>query len=336
MAVDNLPPTMRSLFQPDPQSTKLILATVPLPVPKPGSDEHLIRVHTAAITNGELVWLKNFPAAFPPGRELTPLFDMAGTVVTCPPGSPFKPGDEVFARTAATRTGSGREYIVAPTVELALRPKSISWAETATAGMSVETAWQALFVQAGWKAQKGAQKGKKVYVTAASGSVGTWIVQLARWAGAEVIASSGADSIERVKLLGASEVLDYRAVNIKEWALSDPSHNVDLVIDCIGRNSLADAWWVVKSGGTLISIFEPPEQQRPKEIDAEKERIKNFFFIQEALGEHLKKVVEIWEEEGFKTALDSVYPLEKFEEAVARLESGKARGKVVLDMGVAK
>ncbi|CZT00230.1 hypothetical protein WAI453_012773 [Rhynchosporium graminicola] len=329
MANVKLPRTMRALFQPDPLSTKLILATVPLPTPK--ADEHLIRVHTAAITNGELLWPKNYALSIP-GKETTPLYDMAGTVVTAPNGSPFKPGDEVYARTDYKRTGSGREYTCVTAVELALRPKSLSWAETATVGMSAETAYQALFVQAGLKreARTGA-KGTRIYITAASGSVGSWVVQLAKWAGAEVVASCSADSVERVKSLDADEVLDYRSVDVRAWA-SDPAKKVDLVIDCIGRQSLTDAWHAAKSNGTIISIYQPPEQQKPAELDVT--GIKNFFFIQEALGENLKFVTNLWEEAGFVASLDSVWPLEEFEKAVERLESGKTKGKIVLDMGV--
>lgn len=329
MATTTLPKTMRALFQPDPQSTKLILATVPLPIPS--ASDHLIRVHTAAITNGELLWPKNFAMEIP-GKETTPLYDMAGTIITAPADSPFKPGDEVYSRTSYMHTGSGREYTVAPAVELALRPKSISWAEAATVGMSAETAYQALFTQAGLKPVAGTgAKGTRIYITAASGGVGTWVVQLAKWAGAEVVASCSADSIERVKALGADEILDYRSVDMKAWA-SDPSKKADLVIDCIGRKSLADAWYVVKPSGTLISIFQPPEQQKPAEVNGE--GVKNFFFIQEALGENLKFVTDLWDEAGFVASLDSVFPLERFEDAVERLESGKTKGKVVIDMGV--
>ncbi|KAH7416851.1 hypothetical protein BKA64DRAFT_701641 [Cadophora sp. MPI-SDFR-AT-0126] len=331
MATTTLPKSMRALFQPDPNSTKLVLSSVPLPVPKP--DEHLIRVHTAAITNGELLWPKNF-AIDAPGKEATPLYDMAGTIITAAVGSPFKPGDEVYSRTSYMHTGSGREYTVCPAAELALRPTSITWAEAATVGMSAETAYQALFVQAGLKPEAGTgAKGTRIYITAASGSVGSWVVQLAKWAGAEIVASCSADSFERVKSLGADELLDYRTADIKSWA-SDPTKKVDLVIDCIGRKSLADAWYAVKPQGTVISIFQPPEQQRPADLEGDGKGVRNFFFIQEPIGEHLRFVTERWESAGFKACLDSVFPLERFEDAIKRLESGKTRGKVVLDMGV--
>jgi NADPH:quinone reductase-like Zn-dependent oxidoreductase len=333
MATTSLPTTMRALLQPDKASTKLILTTRPIPTPKP--DEHLIRVHTTALTNGELFWAKNF-ASIPVAEDKEPVpgYDMAGTIITAPAGSQFHPGDEVYARTDYFRTGTAREYTVVPAKELALRPKRFTWAESATVPMSASTAWQALFVQAGLKPEAGTgAKGKRIFVTAASGGVGTWVVQLAKWAGAEVVATCGSQNVKRVKEIGASEVIDYKTTDIKAWATSGESRKADLAIDCIGHKSLEDAWWVVKEGGTLISIVQPPEQVKP--IDLDGKDIKNFFFVMEANGKQLAEVTKLIEGGGYVTGLDSVFPLERFEEALAKLESGKTSGKIVLDMGVA-
>ncbi len=257
---------------------------------------------------------------------------MAGSVVIAPSDSPFTVGDEVYARTNYYRTGTAQEYATAPTEELALRPKRLTWAESATVPMSAETAWQALFVNAGLKPEAGAgAKGKRVFVTAASGGVGTWVVQLARWAGAEVIGTCGSDNVEWVKSLGASEVIDYKNTDVKEWATSDESRKADIVIDCIGRKSLEDAWWVVKDGGVLISIFQPPEEVKP--VGFAGKDIMNLFFIMESNGTQLTEITKLIDGGSFVPALDSVFSLEKFEEAFAKLESGKTRGKVVLDMG---
>jgi NADPH:quinone reductase-like Zn-dependent oxidoreductase len=181
MANSSIPKTMRAILQPDRESKSLILTTRPVPIPRPDSEEHLIQVHTTALTNGELLWPKNFPVPEPNDKELIPCFDFAGTVITAPPTSPFHPGDEVCARTNYNRAGCGREYTIAITDELALRPRSFTWAESATVPMSAQTAWQALFVHAGLVAEPGeGAQGKRIFVTAASGSVGTWVVQLAR------------------------------------------------------------------------------------------------------------------------------------------------------------
>jgi NADPH:quinone reductase-like Zn-dependent oxidoreductase len=255
---------------------------------------------------------------------------VAGTVVTAPASSPFPPGTEVYARSNYNRTGCAREYTILLTDEMAKRPQRLSWAESAAVPMSAETAWQALFIHAGLEPKAGVgAKGKRVFVTAASGGVGVWMVQLAKWAGAEVVATCGVDNVEWVKSLGADDVIDYTTTDLKQWA-AEEGHKVDLVIDCIGRKSLADAWWVVKPGGTLISIFQPPEGVKPAGVEA---NIKDLFFVMEANGEQLQKVTELIEAGTGKPALDSAFPIAQFQEAFRKVESGKTRGKVVLDLG---
>jgi len=168
-------PIMKTLLQPDPASKAVILTTSALPVPTPNSTEHLIRVHAVAITNGELLWMKDYPP--PPslseGKEPVPGYDMAGVVVTAPLDSPFQPGTEIFSRTDYYHTGSGREYTLVKSSELAFKPKRLTFIEAATVPMSVETAYQALFVHALLQFEAGTgAKGKRVFVTGGSGAVG--------------------------------------------------------------------------------------------------------------------------------------------------------------------
>ncbi|KFY69110.1 hypothetical protein V496_00489 [Pseudogymnoascus sp. VKM F-4515 (FW-2607)] len=329
----SIPTVQKAILQADILFPDVTLITDhPVPTPKPSSTEHLIRVHTTAITNGELLWEKNFPlpADLKAGKINVPCNDVAGTVVTAPESSPFPPGTEVYARSYFGRTGCAREYSILLTEEMAKRPQRLTWAESATVPMSAETAWQALFVQAGLEPKAGSAKGKRIFVTAASGAAGTWIVQLSKWIGAEVIGTCGPDSVEWLKSLKADTVLDYTKTNVKEWA-SIEENKVDLAIDCFGGKSLEDAWWVVKDGATLISIFQPPEQKRPAGVEG---NITNFFFIMETRGDHLQKVTDLIESGFGKTALDSSFPFDQFQEAFAKMKSGKAKGKVVIDLGV--
>lgn len=329
----SLPKTQKALLQPDVMSMEVVMITQPVPIPKPASNEHLIRVHTTAITNGELLWSKNFPPDkdASAGKILVPCNDVAGTVITAPEGSPFKPGTEVYARSNYLHTGCAREYSILLTEEMAKRPQNLSWAESAVVPMSAETAWQALFDHVGWepKAGEGA-KGQRIFITAASGGVGVWMVQLAKWAGANVTATCGTKNIDWVKSLGADEVIDHTQTDIKEWA-SGEGKKVDVVIDCIGGKSLKDAWWAVKTGGTLISICEHTENTSPP---GAADNVRNFFFIMKTVGEQLQKVTELIESGMGKAALDSVFPFDQFQDAFKRVRSGKASGKVVLDLGV--
>ncbi|KAL3466914.1 hypothetical protein BJX64DRAFT_249254 [Aspergillus heterothallicus] len=322
----NIPATMLAITQPNPKSTSLLLTTVPTPTPTPNTSEHLIRIHSVSPCSGELLWPANFPP--PGGRPLyIPCPDMAGTIVTAPETSPFKPGDEVYARANYLRNGAGSEYTIGVTGEIAKRPANLSWIETAAIPLSAQTAWQALFVQSGIGAlESGAWKGKRVLVTAASGSVGSWVVQLAKVAGATVIGTAGTENVRFVQGLGADEVVDYKRESLREWVKG--SGQVDVVVDCIGRKSLEDAWWTVKDDGVLLSIFQPPEQVVPQGYSG---NVKGRFFIMEPVREHLEGITKLVNEGKVKGTVDSVWPVSQFEEAFKRVESGKARGKVIID-----
>lgn len=330
-AIMALPQTQKAIFQPDFRSVEVVMTTQKVPTLKLSSTEHLIRVRTAAITHGELLWIKNFP---PPmdaivGKVLVPCYDVAGTVVAAPEGSPFKPGTEVYARSSFVRTGCAREYTILLTEEMCRRPQTLSWEESAVVPMSAETAWQALLEHVGWKAEAGeGAKGQRIFITAASGGVGVWMVQLAKWAGAHVTATCRSN-IEWVKSLGADEVIDYTKNDIKAWASGD-NKKFDVVIDCIGKKSLEDAWWTVKAGGTLISICGYQEEVKPLGVE---HNIKSLFFIMRSAGKQLQRITELIESGTGKPALDSVFPIDQFQEAFQRSASGKATGKVVLDFG---
>lgn len=155
------------------------------------------------------------------------------------------------------------------------------------------------------------------------------MIQLARLAGAEVIGTCGPDNVEMVRGLGASLVINYRATSLRDWAL-DPQNQVDIVIDCSGRQSLEDAWWAVREGGLLIGIVQPPEQAKPEGCTAKD--VRNFFFIMESNGEHLSQITKLIEEGKCGPVVDSVWQFEEYDKAFGRADSGRARGKVIIDM----
>lgn len=229
----------------------------PIPTPNPAKNDHLIHVRSTALCTRELEWPILYPEAIfveNPERVITPAYDLAGTVVTSPPESPFKPGDEIFARTLPSRPGNCREYTIARTEEMALKPRGLGWVEAASVPLSAITAWQALFEHADIQGfQDRNAKGKRVLVTAAAGGVGVWLVQLASLAGLEVVAQIGSqESDDFVRGLGASKTVNYRTTSLKEWAENEGP--ADIVIDQMGGKPLEEAWVCVKRGGVLISI----------------------------------------------------------------------------------
>jgi hypothetical protein len=157
--------------------------------------------------------------------------------------------------------------------------------------LSAETAWQALFKHArvgGFDSPN--WKGKRILVTGASGGVGTWIVQIASLIGAEVVGTCGPDNIDYVRALGATDVLNYRSLKISEWGQS-PANKVDIVIDCIGGQSLEDAWWCLRQNGVIISINQPPEHRRPTGLAVS--GVKDLFFIMEPSGAELAEITKL-------------------------------------------
>ncbi|OJJ38109.1 hypothetical protein ASPWEDRAFT_35673 [Aspergillus wentii DTO 134E9] len=320
---------MRVLIQPTPTSPHLHLIDCPIPSPNPNANEHLIRVHCTAPTAGELLWSTMVAV---PDKQPVPCSDMAGTVVSAPPDSPFQAGDEVYARTSFSRPGAAREYTIALTEELAHRPKGLSWAEAASIPLCAETAWQALFEQAGvGDFHSPVWKGKRVLVTGASGGTGNWVVQLGKIVGAEVIGTCGSKNVDFVRGLGAAEAIDYRKQSLREWT-DATEKKVDVVIDCVGGKTLEDAWWCVANDGVVVSICHPPEEHRP--VHLLYDGIKEVFFIMKPDGSTLQKITKLVEEGKCWPVVDSVWSLQQFQEAFDRVGGGHARGKVIMDLTI--
>ena len=270
-----------------------------------------------------------------------PGVDVAGTVLSAPATSRFRVGDEVYARTTFPRAGNAKEYTVAEEEELALKPKNLSAEEAVTIPMSALTAWQGLFEHGGLSIPGGVSGGemlrkKRVLVTAASGGCGVWAVQLAKLAGAYVIATCGPSKVELVKSLGADEVLDYSKIGLKEWVEQDPERKVDLVFDCVNPQSIEEAWLVVKRGGLLLTITPPRDMKYKEELEAPvgvENDARGRFFIMKPDGRVLEQVSKMVEEGRCRPVVDSVWEMEEWEKALGIVDGGHAMGKVVLRIG---
>ncbi|KAL2046262.1 hypothetical protein N7G274_001709 [Stereocaulon virgatum] len=208
---------------------------------------------------------------------------------------------------------------------MALKAQNLSWEEVATVPLSAITAWQA---HAGLKGLDDPNTaGKRILITAAARGVGVWLVQLASIAGLQVVAQVGsARNDEFVRGLGVSETVNYKMESLQEWAGREGT--VDIVIDCIGGKTLEDAWFCIKDGGTLVSIVEPPEEKRPKEL---KDRVvKSESFIMTPDGHQLADLSRLLDQGRCRAVLDSVWNFEDCNKAFKRLDTGHANGKVVI------
>ncbi|KAK9238757.1 Reticulon-4-interacting protein 1, mitochondrial [Lipomyces kononenkoae] len=311
----SLPPWLPSSIR------TLILTTTPLPQPS-HPDDVLVKVHTTSPCAGELWWMRDYPAAIPADELPVPCSDLCGQVVAAPAGSGFRARDEVYARVSPSRPGCAREYTLARTNELAPKPAPINFAEAAAAPLSALTAWQALFVQAG-NLDAAALRGdadarrrngsRRVLVTGAAGGVGSWVVQLAALAGAgAVVAVCSAAKAEAARRLGATEVVDYKAKPLPEWIAEDRQRReCDLVIAVVGGTMLPQCWHVVRDGGRLAKCA---------------------FFIVEPLGSNLREITPLIDAGKVRPVVDSVFGLQDIEAAFERVETGKAQGKVVIQV----
>ncbi|MDR6490636.1 alcohol dehydrogenase [Paraburkholderia terricola] len=313
-----------------------------MPVPELREDDVLIQIHAAGVNpldskirDGE------FKLLLPYRLPLILGHDLAGVVVRVGPRvRRFKPGDEVYARPHKDRIGTFAEFIAIKEDGVALKPTSLSMEEAASMPLVGLTAWQALI-------EKGQlTKGQKVLIHAGSGGVGTFAIQLAKHVGATVATTASAANAEWLKQLGADIVIDYKkddfAAILKDY---------DVVLDTQGGNTLEKSLRVLKPGGKLIGIAGPPDPDFAKEIGAslflktamrflsyrirkaaKRHDVSYSFLFMRANGEQLGQIAALVDAGAIKPVIDRVFPFESTNEALAYVEKGRVKGKVVVKM----
>jgi len=313
-----------------------------MPDPEVRDDDVLIRIHAASINpldtktrSGE------FKLILPYRLPLILGNDMAGTVVRV--GARvrnFKPGDEVYARPDDDRIGTFAEFIAVKESSLALKPANLGMVEAASVPLAALTAWQVLVETAKLK------KGQKVLIHAGSGGVGTIAIQLAKHLGAFVATTTSTANIGWVKALGADVVIDY-----KQQDFATVLRGYDVVLNSLGTNELNKSLQVLKPGGHLISISGPPTptfavarglawplqqvlrllsfgiRKKAKKIGGE-----YTFVFMRADGAQLREITALVESGAIRPVVDKVFPFQDTHKALAYVDSGRAKGKVVVQM----
>jgi len=313
-----------------------------VPVPEPQADEVLVEVHAAGInlldskiSNGEFKLILPYKTPFVLGHDVAGIVTKVGTRV-----QQFKVGDEVYARPADHRIGTFADFIAVKEADVALKPKKLTMEEAASIPLVGLTAWQALIEKGGLK------KGQKVFIQAGSGGVGTFAIQLAKHLGATVATTTSAANIELVRSLGADVVIDYKKDDFEKTL-----HGYDLVLNSQDPKTLEKSLRVLKPGGKLISISGPPDPDFAEEIGAPwfvklimrllssgvRKKAKQLkvgfsFLFMKANGEQLKEITSLINSGTIVPVVDKVFPFESIKEAMAYVESGRAKGKVVVKM----
>src|SRR5947208_9871178 len=226
------------------------------PRPKPQAGEGLIRVHAAGVNpidwKGREGYMKDFWAhKFPLIRG----WDLSGVVEEVGPSPAaagrFKRGEEVYSLPEPTRNGAYADYIVVRESELALKPNSLHHIRAAAVPLAALTAWQSLFDTAQL------QPGQRVLIHAGSGGVGHFAVQLAKWKDGYVVATASTKNQDLLRKLGVDEPIDYT-----QQRFEDVARNVDIVLDKLGGETQERSWSVLKKGGNLVSLVQPPSEEK--------------------------------------------------------------------------
>jgi NADPH:quinone reductase-like Zn-dependent oxidoreductase len=280
--------------------------------PEAREGEVLVRVHAAAVTPTELAWAPTSTTRTGEPRPLPVLLghEFSGEISAVGPGvTDLGEGDAVFGMNDWFRDGAQAEYCVARATEVAPKPHSVDHVAAAAAPISALTAWQGL-IERGRVAA-----GQHVLIHGASGGVGVFAVQLARWRGARVIGTASASNLDFVRGLGADEVIDYRAQRF-----DDVVRDIDVVLDTVGGETLARSWNVLKPGGKLITVAASEEQ-------TEEQRVRDAFFIVEANRTQLAEDARMIDAGELRPVVGAVFPLAQGRQAYAYKP---AHGKVVL------
>jgi NADPH:quinone reductase-like Zn-dependent oxidoreductase len=252
----------------------------------------------------------------------------------------FKPGDEVYARPHQDRIGTFAERIAMDEADVAMKPKNLTMEEAASVPLVGLTAWQVLIGRAN------VTTGQRVLIHAGSGGVGTVAIQLAKHLGAVVATTASAANAPLMKRLGADIVVDYKTQDFAT-VLS----GYDVVLNSLGKETLEASLRVLKPGGTLISISGPPDVAFAREqglnwlvqqiarglsysirTKARRRGVAYSFVYMRANGQQLAQITALIEAGVIRPVIDRIVPFDATRDALAYVDTGRARGKVVVRM----
>jgi len=284
--------------------------------PEPKQNELLIRVIAAGVNpvDGMIrsgMFDKEGHRAFPIilGGDIAGVVEKVGSNIT-----KFKSGDPVFAYVSLDNSGGYAQYALVTEREAAPKPKSLTYVEAAAVPIVALTAWQALIDTAKLKA------GQTVLIHGGSGGVGSFAIQIAKAHGAKVIATASTANQELLKQLGADVAIDYTKQNFENIA-----KDVDVVLDSIGKDTLARSYGVVKKGGIIVSLV-----ARPDPVELEKHGIRGEGLSVDPNSDELGEIGNLIDEKKINVIVSQTLPLSEARKAEEQVATGHTRGKIVL------
>jgi NADPH:quinone reductase-like Zn-dependent oxidoreductase len=284
-----------------------------VPIPEPGPHEVLVRVNAAGVNPVD--W-KIREGQF--GKIALPAImgsDFSGEIEALGPDvTEFRVGEPVFG-SVADESGSYAEFALADTSMIIEKPAGVDYVKAAAIPVPAMTAWQALFDTAKLR------EGQKVLIHAAAGGVGSFAVQFAKWKGAHVIGTASGSNAELVRSLGVDEFIDYRSTRFEEKV-----RDADVVFDTIGGDTQERSWKVLKKGGVLVSIVQPPSEKT-----AAAHGVRGVFMAEDAKrADELREIADKVASGRVKVNIETILPLREARKAQELSQSGHVRGKIVL------
>lgn len=303
-------------------------------IPQAADDEVLVRIHAAAVNPLDYHYMRGKPyimrlmgAGIGKPEDVRSGVDFAGTVEAVGRNvRDYQAGDAVFG----SRSGAFAEYVVVPVDGgLVKKPEDISFAEAAALPVAAVTALQAL------RDSGRVKKGDRVLVNGASGGVGSYAVQIAKSMGAEVTGVCSTRNQELVRSLGADHMIDYKKENYIHAGIK-----YDVIIDMVGNHSLLANRRVMETGGRLVIVGGPKDDPwlgplyRPlfgmllsRLVDQD-----FLMFLAKIRKDDLQTLASMLETGEIRSVIDRRYDLTEIREAISYSESGRARGKIIIEM----
>jgi NADPH:quinone reductase-like Zn-dependent oxidoreductase len=314
-----------------------------VPAPVPGPHDILVAVRAAGLNpvdfkfrQGKLRAILRPKIPFVMGNELAGEVIAAGSDV-----KRFGAGDRVFVRVAKDRAGAFAEQACVDEVHAAHMPRDVDFTAAAAVPLAGLTALQAL------RDELDVKPGQRVFISGGAGGVGTFAIQIAKWLGAHVTTTASKRGEALVRSLGCDEVIDYTSQSI-----SRAGRGFDAGFDLIGGNTLEQMFEIMKPGTRIVSIAARPEPQTAiKDLAGRRALAAMFWIISYGIrsrarraaisyrylfmhpsGTDLAQLAELIEQGKLKVIIDKTYPFANISEALAYLENGRAKGKVVVTM----
>jgi NADPH:quinone reductase-like Zn-dependent oxidoreductase len=319
---------------------QIAFTDIPRPALKP--DEILVQVHAAGlnaidymIPKGTFKPILRFQLPATLGSDLAGVVVEVGSRVTR-----FKPGDAVFASIFDLGTGALAEFAVVPEKAAAHKPANLDFVQAASIPMVGLTSWQAL------KERAKLQPGQKVFIPAGSGGIGTFAIQLAKHLGAKVGTTTSTGNVNLVQSLGADEVIDY-----KKQEFAEVLRDYDAVLGTIRGDAIEKSLRILKPKSIVVSLIGPPDAAfaRARGMNvfmkfvfgllsrkiirhARKRGVEYSFLFVHPDGGQLAEIGKLLEAGRIRPVIDKVFAFDQANGALAYLETGRAKGKVVVQL----